>query len=310
MKNKLIASIVTLSLIGGAVTPTFAATKEASLEKSNKCSISGSLLQGVTFKKIWWGNCSGGIIIIGGTVDKPNHNGNNNNNSNNNDNNTVVPPTGDTETPNVPNNPSIDETPGDTVVPPTGDTETPSTPDTPTVDETPSVPEQTPSVPEETPSTPDTPVVDETPDNSTEDNSTNADTNFMAAVEQAIYNKVNEERAKAGVPALTYNNTMQKYARIKSQDMGDKNYFSHTDLNGNLITTQMKNDGVSYKAWGENIAYIGGNVSADALAEQFMTNWMNSSGHRANILSTNFSSIGVGVYKIGNKVYATQEFYR
>ena len=310
MKNKLIASIVTLSLIGGAVTPTFAATKEASLEKSNKCSISGSLLQGVTFKKIWWGNCSGGIIIIGGTVDKPNHNGNNNNNSNNNDNNTVVPPTGDTETPNVPNNPSIDETPGDTVVPPTGDTETPSTPDTPTVDETPSVPEQTPSVPEETPSTPDTPVVDETPDNSTEDNSTNADTNFMAAVEQAIYNKVNEERAKAGVPALTYNNTMQKYARIKSQDMGDNNYFSHEDLNGNLITTQMKNDGVSYKAWGENIAYIGGNVSADALAQQFMTNWMNSVGHRANILSTNFSSIGVGVYKIGNKVYATQEFYR
>ncbi|WP_193553926.1 CAP domain-containing protein [Clostridium cuniculi] len=310
MKNKLIASIVTLSLIGGVVTPTFAATKEASLEKSNKCSISGSLLQGVTFKKIWWGNCSGGIIIIGGTVDKPNHDGNNNNNSNNNDNNTVVPPTGDTETPNVPNNPSIDETPGDTVVPPTGDTETPSTPDTPTVDETPSVPEETPSVPEETPSTPDTPVVDETPDNSTEDNSTNADTNFMAAVEQAIYNKVNEERAKAGVPALTYNNTMQKYARIKSQDMGDNNYFSHEDLNGNLITTQMKNDGVSYKAWGENIAYIGGNVSADALAQQFMTNWMNSSGHRANILSTNFSSIGVGVYKIGNKVYATQEFYR
>ena len=41
-----------------------------------------------------------------------------------------------------------------------------------------------------------------------------------------------------------------------------------------------------------------------------MTNWMNSSGHRANILSSNFSSIGVGVYKIGNKVYATQEFYR
>ncbi len=317
MKNKLIASIVALTVVGGAVTPTFAATKEASLEKSNKCSISGSLLQGVTFKKIWWGNCSGGIIIIGGTVDKPNHNGNNNNNSNNNDNNTVVPPTGDTETPNVPNNPSIDETPGDTVVPPTGDTETPSTPDTPTVDETPSVPEQTPSVPEETPSvpeetpsTPDTPVVDETPDNSTEDNSTNADTNFMAAVETAIYNKVNEERAKAGVPALTYNTVMQKYARIKSQDMGDKKYFSHEDLNGNLITTQMKKDGVSYKAWGENIAYIGGNVSADTLAQQFMTNWMNSSGHRENILSTKFSSIGVGVYKIGNKVYAAQEFYR
>ena len=149
-----------------------------------------------------------------------------------------------------------------------------------------------------------------TDNNSTVDNNATVNEKFMAEVEQAIYNKVNEERAKAGVPALTYNNTMQKYARIKSQDMGDNNYFSHEDLNGNLITTQMKNDGVSYKAWGENIAYIGGNVSADALAQQFMTNWMNSAGHRANILSTNFSSIGVGVYKIGNKVYATQEFYR
>ena len=302
MKNKLIASIVTLTIVGGTVTPTFAATKEVSLEKTNRCSISGSLLQGVTFKKIWWGNCSGGTIIIGGTEDKPNHNGNTNNNDNNNNNNIVIPPTEDIETPNVPDNPSIDETPRDT--------ETPSTSDTPIVDEKPSVPEETPSTPEETPSTPDTPSVDETPDNSTEDNVTNSDTNFMAAVETAIFNKVNEERAKAGVSALTYNTTMQKYARIKSQDMGDNNYFSHEDLNGNLITTQMKNDGVSYNAWGENIAYISGNLSADALAEQFMTNWMNSSGHRANILSTNFSSIGVGVYKIGNKVYATQEFYR
>lgn len=133
---------------------------------------------------------------------------------------------------------------------------------------------------------------------------------FMAQVEQAIFKKVNEERAKAGVSALTYNNTMQKYARIKSQDMGDNNYFNHKDLSGNLITVKMKSDGVSYRAWGENIAYIGGVNDANALATQFMTNWMNSSGHRANILSTNFESIGVGVYKIGNKVYATQEFYK
>ena len=309
MKKKLIASIVTLTVLGGAVTPTFAAVKECSQGKTNlitinkvsssetnssennKCSISGGLLQGVIFKKIWWSNSSCGGIIIGGTVDKPNNGGNNNNNNND----SIVPPSNNTETPE------------DTIVPPTVD-ETPSTPDTPTVDETPSVPD-TPTV-DETPSVPNTPVVDETPDNSTENNVTNADENFMAAVETAIYNKVNEERAKAGVPTLTYNTVMQKYARIKSQDMGDNNYFSHEDLNGNLMTTQMKKDGVSYKAWGENIAYIGGNISADALAERFMTNWMNSSGHRENILSTNFSSIGVGVYKIGNKVYATQEFYR
>lgn len=316
MKSKLIASIVTLTVLGGAVTPTFAAVKESSqgkanlkvinvendseanLTTNNRCSISGSLLQGITFKKIWWGNCSGGSIIIGGTVDKPNNGGNSNDS-----NDTIVPPSSDIETPN---DPSVDETPGDTVVPPTVE-EIPSTPDIPTVDETPSVPD-TPTV-EETPEvTP--PVVEETPETPSEDNTTNVDVNFMSQVETAIFNKVNEERAKAGVPTLTYNNTMQKYARIKSQDMGDNNYFSHEDLNGNLITTQMKNDGVSYSAWGENIAYIGGSVDATTLANQFMTNWMNSQGHRENILSTNFSSIGVGVYKVGNKYYATQEFYR
>lgn len=133
---------------------------------------------------------------------------------------------------------------------------------------------------------------------------------YMAQVEQAIFNKVNEERAKAGVAPLSYNTTMEKYARIKSQDMGDNNYFSHTDQSGNYITTKMKADGVTYQAWGENIAYIGGVTDPVALADQFMTNWMNSEGHKKNILSTDFSSIGVGVYKVGNKVYATQEFYR
>ena len=142
---------------------------------------------------------------------------------------------------------------------------------------------------------------------STENNTVVSD-KFMAQVEQAIFNKVNEERAKAGVSPLSYNSTMEKYARIKSQDMGDNNYFSHTDLNGNYITAQMKADGVSYNAWGENIAYIGGVSDPTELANQFMNNWMNSEGHRKNILSTNFSSIGV--YKIGNKVYATQEFYK
>ena len=133
---------------------------------------------------------------------------------------------------------------------------------------------------------------------------------YMAQVEQAIFNKVNEERAKAGVAPLSYNTIMEKYARIKSKDMGDNNYFSHTDKSGNYINTKMKADGVTYQAWGENIAYIGGVTDPVALANQFMTNWMNSEGHKKNILSTDFSSIGVGVYKVGNKVYATQEFYR
>ena len=136
------------------------------------------------------------------------------------------------------------------------------------------------------------------------------DSNFMAEVESMIFNKVNEERTKNGLAPLSYNGTMEHYARVKSQDMGDRGYFDHNNQEGELITAQMLRDGVTYNAWGENIAYIGGISDANALANQFMTNWMNSSGHRANILSSNFTSIGVGVYKIGNTVYATQEFYR
>ncbi|WP_195988611.1 CAP domain-containing protein [Clostridium sp. D53t1_180928_C8] len=313
MKNKLIASIVTLTVLGGAGTSTFAAVKDRSQEKSNiniiklsdilgtssnsknGCSISGSLLNESNFKGFWWGNGQHGTIIIGGTINRPNNGSGSNG--------TVNPPSGDIETPNTPDTPAVDETPSTPDTPSVD--QTPSTPDTPSVDETPSVPD-TPVV-DETPSVPDAPVVDETP---SVDNGTSTSTNFMAQVEQAIFNKVNEERAKAGVPALTYNTTMEKYARIKSQDMGDNNYFSHEDLSGNLITTQMKKDGVTYRAWGENIAYVGGMTDPNAIADKIMTKWMNSSGHRANILSTNFSSIGVGVYKSGNRVYATQEFYK
>lgn len=157
----------------------------------------------------------------------------------------------------------------------------------------------------------DTPSQDtNTPSETPSDTPTVSDSNYIAEIEQAIFQRVNQERTAAGLPALSYNTTMEHYARIKSKDMGDNGYFSHEDQQGNLITVQMKADGVSYKAWGENIAYIQGMNNNSALATKFMDNWMNSSGHRANILSTNFSSIGIGVYKIGNTYYATQEFYR
>lgn len=143
-------------------------------------------------------------------------------------------------------------------------------------------------------------------------NSTNVNdsTQFMAQVEQAIYKQVNEQRVKAGLSPLSHSDTMQKYARMKSEDMAKNNYFDHKDKSGKLMSDKMKADGVQYSAWGENIAYISGISDPTELANMFMKNWMNSPGHRANILSPNFKSIGVGVYKSGNKVYATQEFYK
>ena len=218
----------------------------------------------------------------------------------------VIPPTIE-DTPSIDEviPPTIEDTPSiDEVVPPT-------TEDTPSIDEVvPPTIEDTPSVDEVVPPTiGDTPSVDEVVPPTIEETPSVSD-KFMAEVEQKIYEKINEERSKAGVATLSYNSTMEKYARIKSQDMGDRGYFDHVDPEGNLITVKMQQDGVRYNAWGENIAYIGGVSDADALATQFMNNWMNSQGHRENILSTNFTSVGVGVYKSGNRVYATQEFYR
>lgn len=143
-----------------------------------------------------------------------------------------------------------------------------------------------------------------------EELSYNESNSYISEIEQAIFTSVNAERSANGLVPLSYNNTMQDYARIKSKDMGDRGYFDHTSPDGELITAQMKRDGVTYNAWGENIAYIQGNSNNASLGNQFMTNWMNSQGHRENILSTNFTSIGIGVYKIGNTYYATQEFDR
>lgn len=145
------------------------------------------------------------------------------------------------------------------------------------------------------------------PNNNYDGNGSDA---FLAEVERLIFEKVNAERQNIGLQVYSYNNSMEKYARIKSEDMGVRGYFDHSNPEGELITVTMSRDGVGYNAWGENIAYITGSTDPNFLASQFMNNWMNSEGHRANILSTNFTDIGVGVYSIGGAIYATQEFYR
>lgn len=152
--------------------------------------------------------------------------------------------------------------------------------------------------------------VEENVEEKVESSNQNESSSYIAEIEQAIFARVNVERSASGLAPLSYNNTMQTYSRIKSKDMGDRGYFDHANPEGELITAQMQRDGVTYNAWGENIAYIQGNSNNASLADQFMTNWMNSQGHRENILSGNFTSMGVGVYKIGNTYYATQEFYR
>jgi uncharacterized protein YkwD len=111
---------------------------------------------------------------------------------------------------------------------------------------------------------------------------------------------VNQERAKAGLPALTTNKTLQAAANKRAQEIVQS--FSHTRPNGSSPFTVLKEYGISYQSAGENIAY------GQKTPEAVMNAWMNSSGHRANILKNGFGKVGIGVYKVNGVLYWTQLF--
>lgn len=128
----------------------------------------------------------------------------------------------------------------------------------------------------------------------------NVPTNESFTVEQEVVQLVNQERAKQGLKALKYDWELARVAENKSQDMRDKNYFSHTSPTYGSPFDMMRAYGISYKAAGENIAM------GQRSAQEVVNAWMNSSGHRANIMSTSFTHIGVGYVEDGH--YWTQMF--
>lgn len=138
-----------------------------------------------------------------------------------------------------------------------------------------------------------TPVKEETP---TKENNTNT------SVEMEIVNLVNIERQKEGLAPLTFSEELSKVARAKSQDMASKNYFSHTSPTYGDPFSMMKSFGIKYRTAGENIA------KGYSSAQSVMRGWMNSSGHRANILNSSFGKIGVGYVNINGTTYWTQMF--
>lgn len=124
-------------------------------------------------------------------------------------------------------------------------------------------------------------------------------------LEQQVVDLVNAQRSKNGLSALTHNWELSRVARYKSQDMIDKNYFSHTSPTYGSPFDMMKSFGISYTAAGENIA------KGQNSPQSVMNAWMNSSGHRANILNKSYNQIGVGVAKDSRgNLYWTQMFIK
>src|SRR5690606_39167025 len=108
--------------------------------------------------------------------------------------------------------------------------------------------------------------------------------------EEQVAQLVNKERAKQGLSPLLHRADIKSVAEKKAMDMINSNYFSHTSPNYGSPFDMMKTFGIKYRTAGENIA------KGQKTPQEVMNAWMNSSGHRANILNAKFDSIGVGYY--------------
>ncbi|GAC91503.1 hypothetical protein KN10_1939 [Anoxybacillus flavithermus NBRC 109594] len=125
-------------------------------------------------------------------------------------------------------------------------------------------------------------------------------TTSISQYAQQVIDLTNRERARAGLPALRADAQLSSVAQKKSEDMRKNNYFSHTSPTYGSPFDMMRDFGVSYRTAGENIA------KGQRTPQEVVNAWMNSAGHRANILNRNFTHIGVGFDGNGN--YWTQMF--
>lgn len=125
-----------------------------------------------------------------------------------------------------------------------------------------------------------------------------SNTSTLSSDEKEVFDLINKQRINNGLSALKIDTEVQNVARVKAKDMVDNNYFSHNSPTYGSPFDMLKSFKVSYKTAGENIA---GNSSNSAA----VTAWMNSSGHKANILNSSFNYTGIGVVKSSKygKVY-------
>jgi uncharacterized protein YkwD len=127
---------------------------------------------------------------------------------------------------------------------------------------------------------------------------------LRTAYEYQIFDLVNAVRSKNHLPLLSWDGKVAATARKHSEDMAKNRYFSHTNLQGLSLSDRMARDGIAYRVAGENIAY--GQFNAIFVHEA----WMNSLGHRQNVLYPGYECLGVGVaFNSSGQPYYTQNFY-
>lgn len=127
-----------------------------------------------------------------------------------------------------------------------------------------------------------------------------SDDQQLSQFEQEVVELTNEERAKQGLSPLKADAQLSKVARDKSKDMATNGYFSHNSPTYGSPFDMMKQYGITYRTAGENIA------KGQRTPQEVVNGWMNSEGHRANIMNGEFTHIGVGYVEQGN--HWTQQF--
>ncbi len=128
-----------------------------------------------------------------------------------------------------------------------------------------------------------------------------------AQIETAIHQQINQVRQQDGLTGLKTNDRLAAVARRYSQQMAEQNFFSHTGSDGTTLVDRVRAGRISYYAVGENL-FKGTNIAQPAPVA--VDGWLNSPGHRKNILRPAFSETGVGVWKKNNTYYITQLFLR
>lgn len=130
----------------------------------------------------------------------------------------------------------------------------------------------------------------------------------IESLEKACFNEVNRLRSRQGLELLEVSESLLPVARDYSRRMALEGFFSHTDPEGRSVRERVSEAGIRWQVLGENLAYSNGYVNPVAAA---LRGWMNSSGHRRNILSPDFRAAAVGAW-IGrdNTVYFTEIFLR
>lgn len=127
------------------------------------------------------------------------------------------------------------------------------------------------------------------------------------SIEKHIFALINDERRQNGLSSLAWVERAADSARSHSSDMAINNYFGHSDLNGKHASARADAFGLSdWRSIGENIAWLSGGVDA---ATRVVKLWMESPGHRENILNRTFRESGVGLARSNDgKIYITQIF--